>query len=320
MGFRALALCFAILLGFNFRLTAQITGASCPESAKYYAKDSVNVITFGASTVAGVNGLDFQSFLTTNFLNCYTGKTINIQKYGVAGETTGKGLLRIDNATIGKTGFIVILMGANDAIEIEAGRQKIAETEANMRTFIVKSLNQNLVPIVCTLQNFDDRTDARLRRVNTQVRLINEIYKKLVKEYKIYLADINAVMRRDFSLYQDAIHPNARGNRLISFVLFDTINKIIAERFLQFTVTQNYPNPGRDLTSVDIVMPASDKVEFKIYNLQGKVVQTVINEYLNTGKHTIQLDLKYLAPGIYIYKIVSSSGQYSATKKMIVVR
>lgn len=320
MRFRALALCFALLLSFFFKSTAQITGASCPESAKYFSKDSVNVITFGASTVQGVNGLDFQSQLTTNFLNCYIGKTINIQKYGVAGETTGQGLLRIDNAIAGKTGFIVLLIGANDAIRIEAGQQKIAETENNMRALIVRSLNQNLVPIVCTLQNFDDRRDARLRRVNVQVKLINDIYKKLVIEYGVYLADINAVIRRDFSLYQDDIHPNARGNRLISFVLFDTINKIIAEKFLQFTVTQNYPNPGRDITSIDIIMPASDKIEFKIYNLQGKAIQTVLNEYLNTGKHTIQLNLSSLAPGVYIYRIVSSSGLYAATKKMIVIR
>lgn len=317
--FREFALCLTLLFLSSLTSNAQITGASCPESAKFFSKDSVNVVTFGASTVAGVNGLDFQSYLTTNFVNCYLNKTVNIQKYGISGETTGQGLARIDNAIEGKTGFIVLLMGANDATQIEAGRLKIAETESNMRTLIVKSLNQNLVPVLCTIQNFDDRTNATYRRVNVQIRLINELYKKLAIEYKIYLADLNAAIRRDFSLYQDLIHPNARGNRLISFVLFDAINKIIAERFLQFTVTQNYPNPGRNLTSVDIVMPEADKIQFKIYNLQGKLVQTVLNEYLNTGKHTIQLNVEFLPPGVYIYKITASSGLHSATKKMIVV-
>lgn len=196
----------------------------------------------------------------------------------------------------------------------------LAQTEANMRTLIVKSLNQNLVPIVCTLQNFDDRTSALYRRVNLQVRAINDMYKRLIKEYNIYLGDINAAMRRDFTLYQDAVHPNARGNRLISFVLFDAINKIIAERFLQFTVSQNYPNPGKSQTSVDIIMPEADKVEFKIYNIQGKLIQTVLHEYLNTGKHTIQINLDYLNPGVYIYRVATSSGLYVTTKKMVVIR
>lgn len=318
MIFRAFALFITIFLGLFNTVNAQITGASCPESAQYYSKDSINVITFGASTVAGVNGLDFQPYLTTNFLKCYPTKTINIQKHGVAGETTGKGLLRIDNAIAGKTGFIVIFMGINDAISIDAGKQTIAQTESNMRTLIVKSLQQQLIPIVCTLQNVDDRKEASYKRVNVQIALINTLYKKLVKEYRIYLADINAVIRRDFSLYQDVVHPNARGYRLISFILFDVINKVIAERFLEFTVSQNYPNPGKGTTAIDIVMPSADKIEFKIYNLQGKLVQTVLNEYLNTGKHTIQLNLSFLNPGVYIYRVSSTNG-LSATKKMIVM-
>jgi len=318
MKFRALALCITILLGLFNTVTAQITGASCPESAQYYSKDSINIVTFGASTVEGVNGTDFQTYLTTHFLKCYPKKTINIQKYGISGETTGQGLLRIDNAIENKTGFIVILMGANDAIQIALGKQTIAETEANMRLLISKSIKQKLVPILCTLQNLDDRKSLANKRVNAQIALINILYRRLIKEYGIYLADINAVIRRDFALYQDFIHPNYRGNRLISFVLFDVVNKIIEERFLQFTVSQNYPNPGREMTSIDIVMPSAEKIEFKIYNLQGKVVQTVLNEYLNTGKHTIQLNLSSLNPGVYIYRISSING-LSATKKMIVM-
>lgn len=319
MRLRALALFFIIFLSIiSYHALAQISGASCPESAQYYSKDSINIVTFGASTVEGVNGLDFQPYLTTSFLKCYPGKTINVQKYGVSGETTGQGLLRIDNAIANKTGFITILMGANDAVQIEAGRLTLADTESNMRLLILKSLQQKLIPIICTIQNFDDRKSALNRRINFQIAAINTLYRKLANEYGAYLADINAVIRRDFTLYQDPIHPNARGNRLISFVLFDTVNKIIAEKFLQFTVTQNYPNPGRDKTFIDIVMPNAEKIEFKIYNLQGKLMQTVLNEYLNTGKHTIQLNLSAYSPGVYIYRISSANG-LSATKKMIVM-
>ncbi|HTM98812.1 MAG TPA: hypothetical protein VL088_08730, partial [Pedobacter sp.] len=79
MRFRALAFYIFTLLSLFNTAVAQITGASCPESAKYFSKDSINVITFGASTVEGVNGLDFQPSLTTNFLKCYPSKTVNVQ-------------------------------------------------------------------------------------------------------------------------------------------------------------------------------------------------------------------------------------------------
>jgi len=308
-------------MGICFNAGAQSVAVSCPESAKYYAKDSINVITFGASTVEGINGTDFQTYLAQHFTNCYTDKVVKIEKYGVSGETTGQSLFRLNTAISGKTGFMVILVGVNDAVKIEAGKQTIAETEANMRQIIAAALNQKLVPLVCTLQFFDDRKDARLGRINNTIKQINDIYRKLTKEYEIYLADINKVFKRDFSLYQDDVHPNTKGNRLISYIIFDTINKIIAERFLQFTVSQNYPNPiANNYTFIDIVMPEPDKIELKIYSLQGKMVNSIINEYLNTGKHTIKLDLRQLPLGIYVYKVTSYSGLYTATKKMIIAR
>ena len=315
------ALFYLFLTGIYFEADAQNMGVSCPESAQYYSKDSINVITFGASTVEGVRGLEFQSYLTQNFTRCYSNKIVKVEKYGVGGETTGQSLARLDAAIFGKAGFIVILVGANDAVRTEAGRQTVAETEANMRLIINAALKQKLIPIICTLQFFDDRNNARLRRVNNVIVQINAIYRKIAQESGIYLADINRVFRRDFSLYQDDVHPNARGYRLISYVIFDTINKIIAERFLQFTVSQNYPNPAiNGYTSIDIVMPESDKIELKIYSIQGKLMALPVNEYLNTGKHVVKLNLSQLPAGMYIYKITSSSGLYTATKKFIVAK
>ena len=315
---RAIALSLFLFFMSVPVLYAQITGASCPETAQYYAKDSINVVTFGASTVEGVNGLFFQAPLTSNFLKCYPGKTINIENYGIGGETTAQGLRRIDAAIAGKTGFIVLLMGANDALRIEAGEQTMDYTEENMRLLISKSLQQHLVPILCTLQYFDDRNNALYKRVNKHIYAINALYRRLASEYGLYLADINAVMRRDFSLYQDFVHPNARGNRLIAFILFDAINKIIADRFLQFTVTQNYPNPGRNKSLVDIVLPTAGKVSFKLYDLQSRLVKTVLDEYMNSGKHSLELDVSTLPAGIYIYRVSSDAG-YVVVKKMVVI-
>lgn len=293
---------------------------SCPESAQYYAKDSINIVTFGASTVEGVGGLGFQNMLESNFLNCYSGKAVNITNNGIGGQTTLQGLLRIDKAVKDRTGFIVIDMGINDALAIANGKGSVAETTTNMRLLIATSLKQNLVPILCTLQNVDDRTNKSLVAVNTHIRNINAAYKKLATEYHIYLADINAAMRRDFALYQDPYHPNARGYRLISYVIFDAINKAIFDKFLLFVVSQNYPNPASTQTYIDIVLPEADKINVQIYDLMGRLTKTVVNEYLNTGKHTLDINTTAFVPGIYFFKISSDSGQFNAVKKFIVAR
>jgi len=293
---------------------------SCPEAAQFYAKDSINIVTFGASTIEGVNGVGFQNMLKSNFENCYVNKVVDITNQGIGGQTTLQGLLRIDNAVRDRTGFIVISMGINDALAISNGRGSLAQTESNMRQLISASLKQNLVPILCTLQNVDDRNNAPMVAVNTTIRALNTIYKRLVTEYKIYLADVNAAVRRDFSLYQDAFHPNARGYRLISYVIFDTINKAIFDRFLLFVVSQNYPNPAGSQTSIDIVLPETDKINLQVFDLMGRLVKTVVNEYLNTGKHTLEINTTSFISGIYFFKITSDSGKYNTAKKFIVAR
>ena len=293
---------------------------SCPESAQYYAKDSINIVTFGASTVEGVKGLGFQDMLQSNFQNCYSGKVVNITNQGIGGQTTLQGLLRIDKAVKDRTGFIVIDMGINDAIAITSRKSgSLAETESNMRLLITTSLQQKLVPIICTLQNVDDRNNQN-PGVNVTIRNINNIYKRLVAEYKLYLADVNAIMRRDFTLYQDPFHPNARGYRLISYVIFDAINKAIFDKFLMFVVTQNYPNPASTQTYIDIVLPEADKINVQVFDLMGRLTKTVVNEYLNTGKHTLEINTSTFVPGIYFFKISSDTGQYNSVKKFIVSR
>ncbi|WP_231465170.1 SGNH/GDSL hydrolase family protein [Pedobacter sp. Leaf132] len=315
---------YALLLFSFFSpvfVSAQINnGVSCPEAAQYYAKDSINIVTFGASTVEGVKGLSFQPLLESNFAKCYAGKVINITNQGIGGQTTRQGLLRIDNAIANRTGFIVLNMGINDALAMARGIGSVAETTDHMRLLISTSLKQKLIPILCTLQFVDDRTNRELIAVNTTIRNINAAYRKLAIEYKIYLADVNAAMRRDFSLYQDPFHPNARGYRLVSYVIFDAINKAIFERFLKFIVTQNYPNPASTQTFIDIVMPESDKINVQIYDMMGRLIKTVVNEYLNTGKHTLEINTTPFTAGIYFFKISSDSGQYNAVKKFIVVR
>lgn len=316
----SLLLLFFICPGAFAQVSTVPANISCPEAAQYYAKDSINIVTFGASTVEGVQGLGFQNALKNNFLQCYQNKVVDITNFGIGGQTTSQGLLRIDNAIKDRTGFIVIDMGINDALAIINGKGSVAETEANMRSLLNSSVAQKLVPILCTLQFVDDRNNPNLVKANTTIRALNNIYRRLASEYKIYLADINAAMRRDFSLYQDPYHPNARGYRLISYVIFDTINKAIFDKFLKFVVSQNYPNPASSQTFLDIVLPETDKLNIQVFDLMGRLVKTVVNEYLNTGKHTLEINTTTFVPGIYFFKITSDSGQYNTAKKFIVAR
>ena len=85
-----------------------------------------------------------------------------------------------------------------------------------------------------------------------------------------------------------------------------------------------YPNPFRGSTNVKFTQIDNSPTTVAIYNTRGQLVRTLIkNQKLSPGEHIIAWDGKNnscqpTADGIYIYKI--TSGQFSSTKKMIMLK
>lgn len=290
---------------------------SCSLSSKLYAKDSIEITTFGASTVAGINGLQFQGYLKTDFEACYPGKTILVSNYGVSSQTTTQGLARFESVVKNKTGFVLILMGLNDALAIVDGKMKIGETQSNMNKMIEVALAYKLIPVIGTIQYLNDTNNKRNQNANFVIRQINAVYKRIAANKTVYFTDINAVLGRDFSsLYQDTTHPNAAGNMRIAYAWFDTINMIIEDHLLLSGLSQNYPNPSINNTTIGFSLSKSNKVVINLYSMTGAVVRTLANSYFNSGYHEIILPTTELVPGIYIYAMQTPTEQY--VKKMIV--
>ncbi|MGI4749377.1 MAG: GDSL-type esterase/lipase family protein [Janthinobacterium lividum] len=290
---------------------------SCSLSSKLYSKDSINITTFGGSTVAGINGLQFQGYLKSDFEACYPGKTVVIGNYGIPGQTTTQGLARFESTIKNKKGFLLILMGLNDALAIVDNKMKIAETQSNMNKMVEIALAYNLIPVIGTLQYLNDTNNKRYQNANFVIRQINAIYRRIVTNKKIYLTDINGVLGKDYTLYQDSTHPNASGNMRIAYAWFDTINSIIDQKLLLSGLNQNYPNPSVGKTTIGFSLSNSNKVVLTMYNMTGAVVRTLANSYFNSGYHEIELPTTDFVPGVYIYTMQTPTEQF--VKKMIVI-
>ncbi len=310
---------FLSIVFSTFFLSGYAQAPSCSAAAKFYGKDSINVTTFGASTVAGVGGFSFQNDLLNNIETCYPGVIVSVTKNGVSGETTTQGLARFPAAIAGRTGFILILMGANDAVQMaEKKPYKLSDTEKSMRYYIETAIKNNLIPIVGTVQFYNDQDSRLYKTANLYINQINALYKRLAFEYHIYIADINRSIGRDFSLYQDVVHPNAAGYKLISYVWFDAINRAIEDRLLVVGLNQNYPNPAIDRASIGFSLSQAGRVLIKLYSINGKFIKTLHDSYQNAGYRVINVPLNDLNPGVYIYSM--QVGGQLLSKKMIVTR
>jgi len=59
---------------------------------------------------------------------------------------------------------------------------------------------------------------------------------------------------------------------------------------LSFELRQNYPNPFNPTTSIPFTLPEPGNVTIDIYNINGQKVDTLINRYLEAGRHTVYWD------------------------------
>jgi len=86
----------------------------------------------------------------------------------------------------------------------------------------------------------------------------------------------------------------------------------------EFSLDQNYPNPFNPTTEIRFTLPEDNHVQLKVFNSLGQEVQTLIDQMAPAGNHTVKLDAKNLATGMYFYRI--QAGGFVAMKKMLLLK
>ena len=90
-----------------------------------------------------------------------------------------------------------------------------------------------------------------------------------------------------------------------------------------WTTDMPYMSPFSPSNSINYAIPGNDSVFVTIllYNVLGKLVDTVVSEYQQPGTYEKNLDgplLSSLSSGIYFYKL--TAGLLKATRKMVIVK
>jgi len=85
-----------------------------------------------------------------------------------------------------------------------------------------------------------------------------------------------------------------------------------------FSLEQNYPNPFNPLTKINFNIPSSGNAELVVYNVQGRIAETIFNGELPAGKYTADFNASNLSSGVYYYRL--KAGNFVQTRKMVVVK
>jgi hypothetical protein len=86
----------------------------------------------------------------------------------------------------------------------------------------------------------------------------------------------------------------------------------------KFRLFQNFPNPFNPSTNIEFRIPIYGLTTLKVYDILGREIEVLVNEYLQPGVYILHFDGSGLPSGIYFYRLETEN--YTETKKMILVK
>lgn len=86
-----------------------------------------------------------------------------------------------------------------------------------------------------------------------------------------------------------------------------------------FVLYQNYPNPFNLVTVISYQLPVSSNVTLKVYDILGKEVATLVDEYKAAGRYEAEFSTTgESASAVYFYQLKAED--FIQTKKMILLK
>jgi hypothetical protein len=101
----------------------------------------------------------------------------------------------------------------------------------------------------------------------------------------------------------------------VSVTVVTTVEEVTSSHF---SLHQNFPNPFNPTTSLSFVIPHSSLVRLKVFDVLGREVATIVDEFLSEGTYTRRFTARNLPSGVYTYQM--KAGNFIATKRMIVLK
>ena len=87
----------------------------------------------------------------------------------------------------------------------------------------------------------------------------------------------------------------------------------------EFVLHQNYPNPFNPVTNIEYDLPVDGNIQLKIYDISGRLMNTLVNEFKTAGSYIVSFNASDLSSGVYSYSM-NVDGIQIGVKRMTLVK
>jgi hypothetical protein len=98
------------------------------------------------------------------------------------------------------------------------------------------------------------------------------------------------------------------------------VDNEIAEIPKELLLRQNYPNPFNPATLIQYSLPMANHVQLTIFDLLGREIATLVNQYQEPGTYAVSFNTEKLAlpAGVYFYQL--TAGSHAEINRMILLK
>ena len=93
---------------------------------------------------------------------------------------------------------------------------------------------------------------------------------------------------------------------------------MIRERTKSVSLKQNFPNPFGSSTNIAYELVSPGRVSLCVYDLSGRKIKTLVNQYMPAGEHTVEWDARHICNGMYFCEIKLNDEPGEMMKMMLV--
>ncbi|MCX6165764.1 MAG: T9SS type A sorting domain-containing protein, partial [Ignavibacteriae bacterium] len=104
----------------------------------------------------------------------------------------------------------------------------------------------------------------------------------------------------------------------VTFTTTGVVPSVSSQVPKEYKLEQNYPNPFNPVTKISYDIPKTGLVTLRIYDIVGKEISSLVNEYKNPGSYIVDFDGTSFASGTYFYRLESNG--FVETKKMMLIK
>jgi len=130
-------------------------------------------------------------------------------------------------------------------------------------------------------------------------------------ELRLYSQDLGREL-----LVQSNLNSNVYGETPITSGDATVLDKNAVPEY--FSLSKNYPNPFNPVTNIDFSIPSDSHILISVYDMQGREIETLVNDFYQTGYYTINWDAKDNASGIYILNMTTN--KFSTNQKLMLIK